>query len=115
MGVRAMYPYLVPAQKKPVADPPDPPKRQPPGPKRHALIEAGATGDRLAILEASLAFTLETLAAPNCPASAKVGLLTKVDKLSASIAVLKAERKREAEEAYDHDDGDAETWDAAAI
>lgn len=93
----------------------DAPKRRGRPRKRHALLEAGATGDRLAILEAALAFTLEALADPDCPAYVKTGLLTKVDTLSAGIAVIKAERKRADEEAYDHDDGDAESWDAAAI
>lgn len=83
--------------------------------KRHALLEAGATGDRLAILEASLTFTLEALADPDCPPYVKTGLLTKVDTLSAGIAVIKAERKRADEETYGHDDGEAESWDASAI
>lgn len=84
-------------------------------PKQHPLLDANATGDRLAILEAALTFTLEALADPKCPPYVKTGLLTKVDTLSAAIAVLKAERKRVEDEAYDDDDGSAETWDAAAI
>lgn len=99
---------LVPAE--------DAPKRRPRSRKRHALIEAGATGDRLEILEASLTYTLQALADADCPPYVKSGLLTKVDTLSAGIEAIKAERARAAEEAEAHDgDGDAEAWDASAI
>jgi len=95
-----------------LVDPGDAPK---PRRKRHSLIEAGASGDRLAILEASLAYTLETLADPECPAYVRGGLLRTVNALSAAADEIRAERARVAEEAYGDDDGAAEAWDASAI
>lgn len=78
--------------------------------KAHPLLEAGRSGDRLAILKASLDLALQTLAKPDCADYVKDKLITKVQSLTADIERIEDEREQAAH-ATDDATTEDQDWD----